>query len=159
MGLGAWGMGLGAVRATVLRLVALVVDEACAAEGVGHRAVRRGGRGGREVAGIALRPALGSPTPAVIGVAGAGTPAVSPGSRGAAPAVTARARSAAPAVTARARGGAPAVVAGTAGAASPAAPARPRGGAGAAGVSGSRSGCSWSFAAGGPAGARARRAV
>jgi hypothetical protein len=59
-------ISLGAVLAAVLLawLGVLVVDKAGAAEGIGHRAVRRGRL---RVAGIALRPGLGSAAPAVIG--------------------------------------------------------------------------------------------
>ncbi len=69
---------LRAVGAAVLLAgrVALVVDQAGAAEGLGHRAVRRGRLG---VAGIALRPGLGSPAPAVTGVAWSAAPAVAAG--------------------------------------------------------------------------------
>src|ERR1700761_3279406 len=125
---------LGAVGAAVLRLGALVVQEARAAEGIGHRAV---GRGRLSVAAAAALG--GSPAPAVIGVAGTAASAVGTGAS--APAVTATALPApavtagttvtgrsAPAVAARAR---PARVGRTR---SPAAVTRPCGGTGATGL-------------------------
>src|SRR6201996_7917472 len=84
---------LGAVGAAVLRLGALVVQEARAAEGIGHRAV---GRGRLSVAAVAALG--GSPAPAVVGVAGTAASAVGTGAG--APAVAATALPATPAVTA-----------------------------------------------------------
>jgi hypothetical protein len=87
---------LRAVGAAVLLAgrVALVVDQAGAAQSLGHRAVRRGRLGIAAVAGLGSpAPAvtgLGSPAPAVTGVGGTAAAAIGAATGTTAPVVAAR---------------------------------------------------------------------